>query len=79
MTLHETPWANWNAATPNTPNRYALSGVGASLVYSPVLGSQIAATVASRLGKNPARDATGRDSDSRPARILFWLQGSMAF
>lgn len=79
VTLHRSPWANWNAATPNTPNRYALSGVGASLVFTPTRDSRITATLASRLGQNPARDTTGRDSDNRPARIKLWLQGSMAF
>lgn len=79
VTLHHAPWANWNAATPNTPNRYALSGFGASIVYSPAPGSQVTATLASRLGHNPARDATGRDSDNRPARVRLWLQGNVAF
>ena len=80
ITLHRNPWANWNAATPNIPNRYTLSGAGASLVWTPAAGAQVAATLASRLGKNPARDAaTGNDSDSRPAAPRLWLQGSMAF
>lgn len=77
--LHHAPWANWNAATPNLDNRYALSGIGASVVWSPTVSSQLSATLASRLGRNPARDATGRDSDSRPPRPQLWLQGSAAF
>ncbi|TRZ97294.1 MAG: ShlB/FhaC/HecB family hemolysin secretion/activation protein [Rhodocyclaceae bacterium] len=79
ITLHHTPWANWNVATPSLSNRYALSGVGASVVWAPTPASQITASLASRLGKNPARDATGRDSDSRPPRPQLWVQGSLGF
>lgn len=79
ITLHETAWANWNAATPTLSNRYALTGAGATLVWTPTPGSQISATLASRLGKNPARDVTGRDADNRPARAQLWIQGSLAF
>ena len=77
--LHRNPWDNWNAATPDLNNRYALTGAGASLVWSPAPRTQISATLASRLGHNPARDPGGRDSDSRPARPRLWLQASLSF
>lgn len=77
--LHHSPWTNWNAATPSLGNRYALSGVGASVAWTPTPRSQITASLASRVGKNPARDATGRDSDSRPARPQLWVQASLGF
>lgn len=76
---YRNPSAALNAATPNLGNRYALSGVGATLVWMPTKMSQISATLASRLGKNPARDTTGRDSDSRPTREQLWLQASLGF
>lgn len=79
VTLHRNPWANWNAATPGLENRYTLSGGGASLVWVPTPNSQVSATIASRMGNNPARDTTGRDSDNRPARVQLWLQGNAAF
>jgi hemolysin activation/secretion protein len=68
-----------NPFTPGLMNRYMLSGGGATLAWTPVPGSQVSATVASRFGNNPARDATGRDSDNRPARTQLWLQGSANF
>jgi len=77
--LHSKPWTGWNAAMPGLGNSYALSGVGASVAWTPTGGSQVSATLASRLGNNPARDATGRDSDNRSAAPRLWLQGSMAF
>ena len=77
--LHHAPWANWNAAMPTVENRYALSGIGASLVWSPTLASQLTATVAQRIGKNPGRDAAGRDSDSRSPGVQLWVQGSLMF
>lgn len=79
VTLHRNLWANWNALTPGLENRYLLSGGGASLVWVPTPNSQVSATIASRIGNNPARDATGRDSDNRPARVQLWLQGNAAF
>jgi hemolysin activation/secretion protein len=79
VTLHRTPWANWNAANPMLVNHYALAGAGATVVWTPAAGQTVSATLASRIGKNPARDVTGRDSDNRPARMQFWLQGSIAF
>jgi hemolysin activation/secretion protein len=79
ITLHNTPWANWNAATPNLSNRYSLSGAGVSAVWTPMPGTQISTTLATRLGNNPARDATGRDSDNRSSDTRVWVQGSVAF
>jgi len=77
--LHETPWANWNAAMPGLSNHYSLSGAGVSLVWSPTQNSQITATLASRLGHNPGRDALGRNSDNRSGATRLWLQGIVAF
>jgi hemolysin activation/secretion protein len=77
--LHRTTWANWNSTNTHLNNRYALSGVGATAAWTPTANSQFSATLATRIGENPARDATGRDSDSRPARPQLWLHGSMAF
>ena len=64
---------------PGINNHYALSGVGASVVWSPVIGRQITATLATRLNDNPGRDAAGRDSDNQDAQPRLWLQGSVAF
>lgn len=77
--LHHDTWANWNTTSPTLDNRYALSGVGASVVWTSTAGSQVLATLASRLGKNPARDASGHDSDNRSPRPQLWVQASMVF
>lgn len=77
--LHRNTWANWNAATPSLSNRYALSGVGATATWTPTPSSQFSATLATRLGENPACDASGRDSDNRSARPQLWLHGSVTF
>lgn len=78
VVLHTNTWSFWNIGT-NAPNRYSLSGVGASLIYNPTPLAQITATLASRVGTNPARDANGRDSDGTRDLVRLWLQGSLAF
>lgn len=77
--LHRDLWADWNSTQPGLPNNYDLSGAGGTLAWRPSILSEISATVASRLGKNPARNSAGQDSDNRPARVQLWLQASMNF
>jgi hemolysin activation/secretion protein len=79
VTLHHNLYTNWNAATPTLKNNYALSGVGASIVWTPRAGNQVTATLATRLGDNPGRDARGNDSNNLPAQTQFWLQANMGF
>ena len=79
VTLHKNTWANWNAANVGVPNSYSLSGAGVSAVWTPTAGSQITATMATRLADNPARDASGNDSDGLNTQVRFWVQGSLAF
>lgn len=80
ITLHKTLWANVTPPTGQGPdNSYALSGIGASLVYSPLKSVQVTTTLATRLGENPARDANGNDSDGRSGKWMLWLQGSVGF
>ena len=74
VALHRNPWTNWNAAMPALGNRYALSGAGASVVWTPTRRAQVSASLASRLGQNPAHDPNGRDSNNRPAAPQLWLQ-----
>ncbi len=77
--LHQNPWSNWNSTTPTLGNRYALAGLGASLVWTPSQNTQITSTLATRLGSNPARDTSGRDSDNRSDTMRLWLQGNLSF
>ena len=72
-------WAGWNAFQPGLPNEYALSGAGLSVVWLPVPNAQISATLAGRIGKNPARDLLGKDSDGHSNRLRFWMQGAWMF
>lgn len=76
--LHDRTWSNWNISS-KVENRYALSGVGASLAYNPTLHTQVTATLATRVGNNPGRDAAGRDTDGTRDLIRLWLQGSFNF
>jgi hemolysin activation/secretion protein len=77
--LHRNTWSTWNAVTPRLDNQYGLSGFGASAVWTPTVNSQISATLAQRLGNNPARAPNGDDSDGRPAQPQLWIQVSAAF
>ncbi len=77
--LHHNTWATWNAATPTQDNNYSLSGVGVSAVWSQAPGCQITATLATRQGQNPARDAAGHDSDGRDGQVQLWVTANWAF
>lgn len=77
--LHRNPWSTWNVLTPNLDNQYGLSGFGASAVWTPTANSQISATLAQRLGNNPASDVNGNDSDGRSRSPQLWVQVSAAF
>lgn len=72
-------WTGWNAFQPGLPNEYALSGAGLSVVWLPVTNAQITATLAGRIGKNPARDLLGKDSDGHANRLRLWMQGTWFF
>ena len=77
--LHRNPWSTWNVLTPNLDNQYGLSGFGASAVWTPTTNSQISATLAQRLGNNPASDVNGNDSDGRSRSPQLWVQVSAVF
>lgn len=63
----------------NTPNCYALQGIGASLGWSPVPAVQAKATIAERIGPNPGADAAGNDSEGEHGRTRLWFQLSSSF
>lgn len=79
VTVNRNPWTNWNAAKPTLENSYALSGAGVSAVWTPMQNAQVTATLATKLGENPARDANGRDADNTDNRARIWLQGTWLF
>ena len=79
VTLHREVWSGWNALAPNTPNRYGLTGVGASVAWVPIPGSQVTTVLASRISNNPAHDPAGNDSDGRGTSPRLWIQGVLTF
>lgn len=79
VSLHHSPWGNWNISNPNQDNSYALAGLGVSAVWTPQPRTQFTATLATKLGDNAGRDVNGRDSDNTDARARVWVRGSWAF
>ncbi|HVY13172.1 MAG TPA: ShlB/FhaC/HecB family hemolysin secretion/activation protein, partial [Alphaproteobacteria bacterium] len=55
---HENTWAGWNAGNPQ-PNSYWLQGAGIGANWTPLLGMQLAATLAHTIGNNPGRALNG--------------------
>ncbi len=60
-------------------NHYALQGAGVSLLWNPEDPIDITATLASRIGKNPGRQANGLDQDGSFHRYRIWIDGSYRF
>lgn len=63
----------------DTSDDYSLKGAGLSLAWQSVMGANIKATWARRIGDNPNPTATGKDQDGSLNRNRFWLTGSMQF
>ena len=66
-------WAGWNAGNPNLDNVYSLAGIGASVDWKINDNVALSATVATPIGNNPGRDATGNDADSRSREVRGWV------
>lgn len=80
VTLNRRLWANWNAASPNLPNRYSLSGLGVGLDWRPSPAILVSASLAAPLGSNPGRDANNLNADGSPQhRVRGWLSVSAQF
>jgi hemolysin activation/secretion protein len=72
--VNHTPYANTGI------NDYTLKGRGVSLAWQGLNGVDLKATVARRLGTNPAPNAiTGMDGDGTLKRNRIWLNANVSF
>lgn len=77
--LNRNTWDAWNAANPLLNNRYDLSGVGAGVDWRLAQRASINLTIATPIGSNPGRDASGNDADGRRMKTRAWLSGIVNF
>lgn len=73
VTLNRNLYANWNAANPNLPNRYQLSGIGAGLDWRLDPRALLTVSIATPIGSNPGRDANNLNVDSRRNGTRGWV------
>jgi hemolysin activation/secretion protein len=71
---------NNNPLSVNSPNTYALQGYGATVGWRSVGGTDIKATVAKRVGENPAANLTTKmDSDGTYRNPRIWVVATVPF
>jgi hemolysin activation/secretion protein len=74
------PNHNNNVASPAVPNGYSLEGFGVTLAWQATQAMDFKATIAQRMGNNPAANTTtGMDSDGTKKITRIWLSSSIAF
>jgi len=61
------------------PNRYSLEGIGLGVNWKPTVGTLVQLQVASKIGSNPGRNASGQDVDGYSSRTRGWFQVSSQF
>ena len=71
--VNHSTWAGWDAGNANPQNQYQLSGVGVGLEWKLNQNFAFTANVATRLGSNPGRSATGDDTDGTHRNVRAWL------
>lgn len=74
---HKNAWAGWQGGS-GQPNRYSLRGTGLGLGWQSEATRwgrwRLTASVATPVGHNPGRDASGRNNDgSRASAVRWWL------
>jgi hemolysin activation/secretion protein len=69
---HKQPWTGWDGGR-SQPLEYSLSGYGFGLSRA-TASTQMRAGLASRIGDNPASDASGNDSDGTLRKLRLWLE-----
>ena len=68
-----------NVTSPANPNGYDLQGYGMSLAWQASSSIDIKATLAQRVGNNPAAQANGTDGDGTKKATRLWLSTGIAF
>jgi len=71
--------ADNNLSAPASPSAWYLQGVGLSLGWQSPKGMDIKASVAQRMGDNPAAQSNGTDNDGTLRLNRAWLVASVAF
>jgi hypothetical protein len=70
---------NNNINPPANPAAWHLQGAGLSLGWQNKNGLDIKASLAQRIGSNPAAQANGSDNDGTLRRMRVWLAASVTF
>ena len=78
-TLNKSPWTGWNAGNPDLPSRYTLQGMGIGASWVERGDYSVRAQLATKLGKNPGRNAQGKDSDGSDDKSRLWLTAVKLF
>ena len=74
------PNHNNNVTSPANPNGYSLDGYGFTLAWQATQAMDFKATLAQRMGNNPAANTTtGMDSDGTKKITRIWLSSGIAF
>jgi outer membrane translocation and assembly module TamA len=68
-----------NLSAPASPSAWYLQGAGLSLGWQSPKGIDIKASVAQRMGDNPASQSNGSDNDGTLRLNRAWLVASVAF
>lgn len=79
ITLNHSTWANWNAANPNLPNNYTLSGAGVGLDWRITPSALLTASIAAPFGNNRGADANGKNVDGYGNRARAWITLNATF
>jgi hemolysin activation/secretion protein len=66
-------------ADPGVSNHYSLSGAGLGFSWTWPQGWAFSAYVASKLGNNPGRSASGNDADGKDSRVRGWISAEWGF
>lgn len=77
--LNRNTWAGWNAGNPGLDNSYGLSAIGAGLDWRINAQALLSASVATAVGDNPARDASGNNIDGKDNRTRAWVSLNAQF
>jgi len=74
-------WVNHDnaIASPANPNDYNLQGYGVTVAWQATPTVDLKATVAQRMGSNPAASTTGMDGDGTKKVTRFWLSSGITF
>ena len=71
--LNHHVWNNWNSENENLENSYQLKGVGAGINLINTESYEFGFYAGRRLGENPGRGNSGRDSDGTLKKLRYWL------